>query len=102
MILYMLLSIQNNSLFKDLPNPKISMSAIALHFKGVSCVKRLSLLSFHIGDESLLFAIALRGLKYNICFDPILIPNSLHPDPPWSVARVVSGMDWDGDTQPSP
>ena len=52
----------------------------------------------------LVFALALRGLKYNICFDPILIliPNSVHPDAPWSVARVVSGMDWDGDTQPSP
>ena len=41
----------------------------------------------------LVFALALRGLKYNICFDPILIPNSLPPDPPWSVARVVSGME---------
>ena len=38
----MLLSIQNNSLFKDLPNPKISMLAIALHFWKSFMCKRLS------------------------------------------------------------
>ena len=50
--LYMLLSIQNNSLFKDLPNPKISMLAIALHFwKSFTC-KRLSYCPMSICSRS--------------------------------------------------
>ena len=48
----MLLSIQNNSLFKDLPNPKISMLAIALHFwKSFTC-KRLSYCPMSICSSS--------------------------------------------------
>ena len=48
----MLLSIQNNSLFKDLPNPKISMLAIALHFWKSFMCKRLSYCPMSICSRS--------------------------------------------------